>query len=249
MPLPFGLLAELVSDVSDLVHDVSAALTTIGCARLHNLWAWDDASLGLDLLQLHSYPDARRPKQDTDVFGMPANTLGVRRRSSSASSRATGRNSIRKTCSRRPPRSSITSSSPCTAVTRAPGRGASAAPTRTDRVPARTAPRVRSPVPRAGQSARDRGVRAMRPSVRQLAWVIARDVNRTVGGGMASMELLRRSFDARKWVDAPTHGLFVAVSRLTPGTTILAYCAAVGWRLQGWPGTLAAVAAASSRRR
>lgn len=85
----------------------------------------------------------------------------------------------------------------------------------------------------------------MIPSVRQLAWLITRDVNRTVGGGMASMELLRRSFETRKWVDAPTHALFVAVSRLTPGTNILAYCAAVGWRLQRWPGTLAALAAAS----
>jgi chromate transporter len=85
----------------------------------------------------------------------------------------------------------------------------------------------------------------MTPSVRQLAWIVARDVNRTVGGGMASMELLRRSFDARRWVDAPTHALFVAVSRLTPGTNILAYCAAAGWRLQGWRGTLAALAAAS----
>jgi chromate transporter len=83
------------------------------------------------------------------------------------------------------------------------------------------------------------------PSSRQLAWIIARDVNRTVGGGMASMELLRRSFEARKWVDASTHGLFVAVSRLTPGTNILAYCAAAGWRLRGWSGTLAALAAAS----
>ena len=85
----------------------------------------------------------------------------------------------------------------------------------------------------------------MTPSVRQLAWVVARDVNRTVGGGMASMELLRRSFESRQWVDATTHGLFVAVSRLTPGTNILAYCAAAGWRLRGWPGTLAALAAAS----
>jgi chromate transporter len=46
-------------------------------------------------------------------------------------------------------------------------------------------------------------------------------------------------------VDAPTHGLFVAVSRLTPGTNILAYCAAAGWRLKGWPGSLAALGAAS----
>jgi hypothetical protein len=77
-PLPFGALAELVADVSDLVHAASVSLTTIGCARVHNLWAWDDPSLGLDLLQLHSYPDLRRPSLDTDVFGMPATTLGVR---------------------------------------------------------------------------------------------------------------------------------------------------------------------------
>lgn len=85
----------------------------------------------------------------------------------------------------------------------------------------------------------------MTPPLRALTWVIARDVNRTVGGGMASMELMRRSFAARQWVDISTHSLFVAVSRLTPGTNVLAYCAAVGWRLHGWRGTLAAVAAAS----
>jgi chromate transporter len=86
---------------------------------------------------------------------------------------------------------------------------------------------------------------AVKPSVRELAWIIARDVNRTVGGGMAGIELLRRSFEARRWVDAPTHGLFVAVSRLSPGTNVLAYCAAVGWRLHRWRGTVAALAAAS----
>lgn len=85
----------------------------------------------------------------------------------------------------------------------------------------------------------------MTPSLRQLAWLVARDVNRTVGGGMASMELLRRSFDARGWVDAAGHGVLVAVSRLTPGTNILAYCAAVGWRLHRLRGAVAAVAAAS----
>lgn len=85
----------------------------------------------------------------------------------------------------------------------------------------------------------------MTPTLRALTWVIARDVNRTVGGGMTSMELMRRSFDARRWVDATTHGLFVAVSRLTPGTNVLAYCAAVGWRLHGWRGAIAAIAAAS----
>jgi chromate transporter len=84
-----------------------------------------------------------------------------------------------------------------------------------------------------------------RPTVGDLAWVVTRDVNRTVGGGMAAMELLRRTFEARRWIDAQTHGVFVAVSRLTPGTNILAYCAAVGWHLQRWPGVVATLIAAS----
>jgi hypothetical protein len=67
-----------VARLSAVVHRHTSALTTLGCARLHNLWAWDDAALGLDLLQLHSYPDARRPARE-DVFGTPACALGVRR--------------------------------------------------------------------------------------------------------------------------------------------------------------------------
>jgi len=78
-PIRFELLAELIGDVNTLVHQSSSALTTIGCARLHNLWAWDDPALGLDLLQLHSYPDLRHPSVDTDVFGTAADALGVRR--------------------------------------------------------------------------------------------------------------------------------------------------------------------------
>ena len=42
-PLPFEVLAELVSRLSELVHEHTGAMTTLGCARLHNLWAWDDA--------------------------------------------------------------------------------------------------------------------------------------------------------------------------------------------------------------
>jgi hypothetical protein len=78
-PLPFGVLAELVADVSDVVHQSGPALTTIGCARVHNLWAWEDPALGLDFLQLHTYPDRNRPRLDADVFGTPAAALGVDR--------------------------------------------------------------------------------------------------------------------------------------------------------------------------
>jgi hypothetical protein len=78
-PLPFAALAELVSGLSDIVHSCSPAFTTIGCARLHNLWAWDDDRLGLDILQLHNYPDTRLLARNVDVFGMPASALGVTR--------------------------------------------------------------------------------------------------------------------------------------------------------------------------
>jgi len=78
-PVPFETFAALVSRFSTLVHARSSAMTTIGCARLHNLWAWDDDDLGLDVLQLHSYPDTRHPVRDRDVYGTPARALGVRR--------------------------------------------------------------------------------------------------------------------------------------------------------------------------
>lgn len=83
------------------------------------------------------------------------------------------------------------------------------------------------------------------PSVRQLAWAVCRDVNRTLGGGFAAMELLRRSFSQRGWLDASGNALLIAVSRLTPGTNVLAYCVALGWRLQGAKGSVAALVAGS----
>jgi len=78
-PLPFERIAEMVARLSDIVHDYSLALATIGCARVHNLWAWDDDALGLDVLQVHSYPDIRHPDREADLFGVAASSLGVRR--------------------------------------------------------------------------------------------------------------------------------------------------------------------------
>jgi hypothetical protein len=79
-PLPFDVLAELVTGLSELVRAHSRALTTMSCARLHNLWAWDDPALDLNFLQLHSYPDLTHPERDADIFGKPVSTLGVRTR-------------------------------------------------------------------------------------------------------------------------------------------------------------------------
>jgi len=83
-----------------------------------------------------------------------------------------------------------------------------------------------------------------RPSFRDIAWLVLYDVNRTLGG-LASMELLRRSLGARGWLTDEGHGLFVAISRVTPGTNILAYCVALGWHLASWQGALVSLAAAS----
>jgi len=71
-PLPFAILAELIARFNALVHAHSLAVTTLGGARLRNLWAWEDPALGLDLLQVHSYPDLRHPARDADIFGTPA---------------------------------------------------------------------------------------------------------------------------------------------------------------------------------
>jgi chromate transporter len=81
--------------------------------------------------------------------------------------------------------------------------------------------------------------------VRELLSTIAYEANRTVGGGLVSIELLRRRFTARRWIDAVDHGVFIAVSRFTPGTVVLAYVVMLGWRFHRWRGALPALAAAS----
>ena len=78
-PLPFATLARLVGRFSDAVHEHTRALATLGGGRARNLWAWDDAALGLDVLQVHQYPDTRHPDRDDNLFGTPASALAVSR--------------------------------------------------------------------------------------------------------------------------------------------------------------------------
>jgi len=82
-------------------------------------------------------------------------------------------------------------------------------------------------------------------SLRELTWVVFRDNIRTLGGGLAAMELIRRTAIKRGWFDDADNGVLVAASRLTPGTNVLAYCAGLGWRVQGTAGAVAGVLAAS----
>ena len=59
------------------------------------------------------------------------------------------------------------------------------------------------------------------------------------------MELLRRTFIANGSIDDAGNAGLVAVSRLTPGTNLLAYCVALGWLLHHRRGALTSVLAAS----
>jgi hypothetical protein len=76
--LPFAALAAAIARLSEVVHAYSPALVTLGGARADNLWAWDGHGLGLDVLQLHSYPDEGYAG-DIDPFSTPAHALDVRK--------------------------------------------------------------------------------------------------------------------------------------------------------------------------
>ena len=84
-----------------------------------------------------------------------------------------------------------------------------------------------------------------RPPLGTLAWLVTRDANKTIGSGMASIELLRRTLERRGWLDDREHGVFNAVARFTPGTNVLAYLAALGWSYHGATGAAVGVVAGS----
>jgi chromate transporter len=84
------------------------------------------------------------------------------------------------------------------------------------------------------------------PSLAAIARVFARHANSTFGGGSATIAVLRRHLvDRRAWLDAAEFDLGYALSRLTPGTNLFAFCTAAGWTARGWPGALIALLAAS----
>jgi chromate transporter len=84
------------------------------------------------------------------------------------------------------------------------------------------------------------------PSLRTLAAVFARYGNLTFGGGSATVATLHREIvEHRGWIEQHPFDLAYALSRLTPGTNLLAFSTAIGWMLRRWSGAIITLLAAS----
>ncbi len=51
----------------------------------------------------------------------------------------------------------------------------------------------------------------------------------------------REMVELRGWITAQDYALAFAISGVTPGTNIIAFCAATGWQVLGWMGAMAGV--------
>jgi len=84
------------------------------------------------------------------------------------------------------------------------------------------------------------------PDLSELAKVFVRYGNLTFGGGSATIAILHEEIvERRRWLGEDPFQLSFALSRLTPGTNLLAFGAAIGWLLRGTKGALVALVAGS----
>jgi chromate transporter len=82
------------------------------------------------------------------------------------------------------------------------------------------------------------------PSVKKLTEIFFRIGNTTFGGGYVTIGMLGRELvDTRRWISTEKFDLAFALARVTPGTNLIAFCAAVGALICGVAGAVAAVVA------
>jgi chromate transporter len=83
-------------------------------------------------------------------------------------------------------------------------------------------------------------------SLRDLATAFVTKGNFTYGGGSATIATLHREIvERRKWLAEGPFQLSYALSRLTPGTNLLAFGACIGYLLRRLPGAFVALLAGS----
>src|SRR6202158_1373735 len=80
-----------------------------------------------------------------------------------------------------------------------------------------------------------------RPKLRDVAWLFFRVGNTTFGGGNPTIAVLQREFYQRHWLTPEQFGIAFGLGRVTPGTNLLAFCAAAGYYILGLMGAIAAV--------
>lgn len=76
-------------------------------------------------------------------------------------------------------------------------------------------------------------------SLQQIASIFGCFGNATFGGGSATISVLHQEIVAkRRWISDDIFALCYALSRVTPGTNLLAFETGVGWVLRGWVGAV-----------
>ncbi|MCX6592603.1 MAG: chromate transporter [Acidobacteria bacterium] len=86
----------------------------------------------------------------------------------------------------------------------------------------------------------------MAPPLGPLAGLFLRIGNLTFGGGGPTIAAFQRELvTRRRWLTPEQFALSYALSRITPGTNLFAFCTCAGALLRGLPGALAALLAAS----
>ncbi len=79
-----------------------------------------------------------------------------------------------------------------------------------------------------------------------LLWIYLRFANLTFGGGAPTVAALQRELvDQKRWLTPEQYGLSYALSRITPGTNLYAFCTASAWLIAGTPIALSVLLASS----
>lgn len=81
----------------------------------------------------------------------------------------------------------------------------------------------------------------VRPRLAPLSSLFARVGISVFGGGDPTIAILQREFYRREWLSPEKFAIAFGLARLTPGTNVLAFCAAAAWYILGLSGALAAV--------
>jgi chromate transporter len=82
-----------------------------------------------------------------------------------------------------------------------------------------------------------------KPSLVSLTSLYVKIGNTTFGGGDPTMALFQRELIGREWITRDDFALAYSLARITPGTNLLAFCAATGMLVLGLAGAFAAVLA------